>query len=71
MNWFPYCGITSGLSWVMVFMPLLFFGMMLFCWRTGRGSHFSGCCGMHRDTDLAAEVSGLRREIEEIKKNIV
>ncbi len=70
MGWFPCWGTNAGFPWFMVIMPLFFFGMMVFFCRSSRSTWFAGCCGRRREADLAAEVSGLRREVEEMKKKL-
>ena len=70
MGWFPCWGANAGFPWFMLIMPLLFFGIMLLLCRSGRRNGFVGCCDRRREADLAAEISGLRRELEEIKKKI-
>lgn len=70
MGWFPCWGTNAGFPWFMLIMPLLFFGVMFLLCRAGRGTWFAGCCGRRGESDMAAELSGIRREIEEIKKKI-
>lgn len=70
MGWFPCWGANAGFPWFMLIMPLLFVGMMLLFCRPNRKAWFAGCCSRHNETDVAAELSGLRREVEELKKKL-
>ncbi len=70
MGWFPCWGANAGFPWFMLIIPILFFGMMfLFC-RSGRSNWLVGCCNRQGGPDMAAEISGLRKEVEELKKKL-
>ena len=70
MGWVSCWGPNFGFPWFMLIMPILFLGMMfLFC-RSSRGFRFMGCCGRHEKVDTVAELSALRREIEDLKKKL-
>lgn len=70
MGWFPCWGTNTGFPWFMLIMPLFFFAMMILFCRSGRWNGFAGCCGRRDGSYMMTELSGLRRDVEEIKKKL-
>ena len=70
MNWFPCFGTGVGFPWIMLIFPLLFFGMMLYFCSRRRSYGFFGCCMRRTESDYAAELAGLRRGLDDLKRKL-
>jgi hypothetical protein len=70
MGWFPCWGANAGFPWFMLIIPLFFFGMMFMFCRSGRGSWYAGCWNRGGRQDMTAELAGMRRDLEELKRKM-
>lgn len=70
MPWFPCWGTTWGFPWFMLIFPVLFFGMMIYFCRQRSNGWFAGCCGRHSAAKCSAELSEMRRELDELKRKM-
>ena len=70
MNWFPCFGTGVGFPWIMLIFPLMFFGMMLYFCSRRPSTGFFGCCMRRTESEYAAELAGLRRDLDDLKRKM-
>ena len=70
MNWFPCFGTGVGFPWIMLIFPLLFFGMMLYFCSRRRSYGFFFFFMRRTENDYAAELAGMRRDLDELKRKL-